>query len=97
MSKLVFPFLLKRNVVSRHNIKHILPCLSQGKFYTGAKTGEIIVWQQKEEDYIPRLLLVPCLNQTVGPVTAMTLLRMPEPELMVMQASKTKKLIIIAI
>lgn len=83
MSKLIFPFMLKRNVVSRHNIKHILPSLNQGRFFTGAKTGEIIVWQQKDNNYIPKLLLVPCLNQNVGPLTTMTLLRMPEPELMV--------------
>lgn len=83
MSKLLFPFMFKRNVVSRHNIKHILPSLTQNKFFTGAKTGEIIVWQQKDQDFIPKLLLVPCLNQNVGPLTSMTLIRMPEAELMV--------------
>jgi len=75
--------MFKRNVVSRHNIKHILPFLNHGKFFTGAKTGEIIVWQESEDDYLPRLLLVPCLNQNVGPLTSMTIIRMPEPELMV--------------
>jgi len=83
MSKLIFPFMFKRNVVSRHNIKHILPSLNQGKFFTGAKTGEIIVWQQSEDDYVSKLLLVPCLNQNVGPLTSMTTICMPEPELMV--------------
>ena len=83
MSNLVFPFLFKRNLLNRHNIKHIYPFLQQDKFFTGAKTGEIVVWCKKADNYVPSFLLLPCLNQNVGPITSMTTMKMPEPELMV--------------
>lgn len=83
MSNLIFPFLFKRNLLNRHNIKYIFPFFQEDKFFTGAKTGEVIIWSRKNENFVPSLILLPGLNQNVGPLTSMTVMKLPDPDLMV--------------
>lgn len=83
MSTLIFPFLFKHDYLNRHEVKIILPFLEQKKFFTGTRTGEIIAWTQKGSKFIPSLFLLPCLNQNIGSVTALSIIKMVEPELTV--------------
>ena len=83
MSHLTFPFLFKRNVVNHHNIKILQPILSKDLFLTGGKTGEIVLWRKKDYIYVPNLLMLPSLNQGAGPLTAITWIKLPEPDLLV--------------
>jgi hypothetical protein len=83
MSALIYPFLFKKNLLNNHNIKLTLPFFEEKRLFTAANSGEIIVWKYQEENLIPDLILLPCLNQNVGSISAMTIMRMAESELLV--------------
>ena len=87
MSNIILPFLFKCNILRSHHIIRLLPILHKGKFITTSRTGELVIWnnvpQNQKNNFVPSIFLVPCLNQNVGVITAMAIMAMPEPELMV--------------
>lgn len=79
MTKLVLPLMMDTNIVSKHKIRHILSFMENNKIITGSKNGEIIIWKKNERENIfeENLLLTPCLNQTIGSVNCMQILKNP--------------------
>lgn len=90
MTKLILPLLLKTDIVLKHKIRHILSFTEENKIITGSKNGEIIIWKKNMEKNIfeAKLFLTPCLNQTIGSVKCMQILKNPIQNLTVLRFKK---------
>lgn len=83
MSNVTLPFLFKCDITKGHLVNVIQPFFAEYKFVTGSLKGELILWKLKGDRFDPTVLMVPSLNQSAGMATALSLIEMPEPKILV--------------
>ena len=96
MPKLSIPFLIKPDVVSKHKISHVCLLLEKNKIITGSFNGDLIIWQilDDRKSMDPKVFLTPCLNQSVGKVSCMTILSRPLQFISVRKINNSRKIIV---